>query len=214
MKALIWKDLYCIANTIRSMVVVLVFLAVCLIPSAGPEGYAVFCTWFCTMMVLNTFSFDEYCKWNHFALTMPVSRREIVRAKYLVLVLLSVTSAVFGMAIAAVARVVLSKALIWAELKALPLVALAGVCVSLMLMGSVIPLVLKFGPEKARLFLVLVTAIPAGLLYAGNLLLNTAGIVITGEMLTTVLPFFPLPALAWTAGTYAISCRIFEKEEL
>ena len=56
MKSLILKDLYNIGHNMKSMLLVLVILAVGLISSAGTESYVVASGIICGMMVITTFS--------------------------------------------------------------------------------------------------------------------------------------------------------------
>lgn len=51
------------------------------------------------MMVVTTISCDDLAKWDAYALTMPVTRKEMVLSKYLVMVLLNTLRAVLSLII-------------------------------------------------------------------------------------------------------------------
>ena len=87
MKSLILKDLYNIGHNMKSMLLVLVVLAVGLISSAGTESYVVASGIICGTMVITTFSFDNMSKWSRYAMIMPVSRKDLVASKFIVLLI-------------------------------------------------------------------------------------------------------------------------------
>lgn len=89
MKGLILKDLYNISHNAKSMFFILLFFAVVFLPSSGTQGYMFTCTLLCTMMIVTTFTFDEFSNWTPYALIMPVSRENLVAGKYIVLVIFS-----------------------------------------------------------------------------------------------------------------------------
>ena len=82
MKSLLLKDLYNISHNAKSMLVVLIFLAIAIVPTSGPIAYMVMCAVLCSMMIVTTFTFDDTCNWTPYALILPIGRRQIVLAKY------------------------------------------------------------------------------------------------------------------------------------
>ena len=97
MKSLILKDLYNIGHNMKSMLLVLVILAVGLISSAGTESYVVASGVICGTMVITTFSFDNMSKWPRYAMIMPVSRKDLVASKFIVLLIFAVGGAIAGL---------------------------------------------------------------------------------------------------------------------
>ena len=88
MKSLVLKDLFNIGHNAKSMLFILVVFAVALIPFSGVEGYIFVCAILCSMMIVTTFSFDDSSKWTRYAMIMPVSKKELVAGKFMVLALL------------------------------------------------------------------------------------------------------------------------------
>ena len=87
MKALLLKDLYNIGHNARSMLVVLLFLAIAIVPTSGPVAYMVMCGVLCAMMIVTTFTFDEASGWTAYALILPVRRSRLVLAMTAALIL-------------------------------------------------------------------------------------------------------------------------------
>ena len=85
MKSLVLKDLFNIGHNAKSMLFILVVFAVALIPFSGVEGYIFVCAILCSMMIVTTFSFDDSSKWTRYAMIMPVSKKELVAGKFMVL---------------------------------------------------------------------------------------------------------------------------------
>ena len=98
MKALLLKDLYNIGHNARSMLVVLLFLAIAIVPTSGPVAYMVMCGVLCAMMIVTTFTFDEASGWTAYALILPVRRSRLVLAKYAALAVFCTVGVLFGLA--------------------------------------------------------------------------------------------------------------------
>ncbi len=210
MKSLILKDLYNLRRNARSMALVLVFLAVCQIPSIGGEGFLASTVILCSMLVVTSFSFDEHYDWNRYALIMPLSRRDLVGAKYLLLAIVTGLGAAAGLVLGLAGTAVLGGDCLGAAPDLLGMALVAFSC-GLMIGGMVIPLILRFGAEKGWLLMILSAAVPTGLILGGAKLLSLLGVAVTPAVL---LAGAPALALLWCGGMYRISCRIFEKQEL
>ena len=99
---------------------------------------------------LSTFSYDHSCNWNRFALTMPVTRKDVVRSKFLLQLLIVCGSTLAYLVLAALVSLVLRTF----EVKAFCNMLFAAWLVLwvVLLMGSVSTLLLfRFPPEYARL---------------------------------------------------------------
>ena len=96
MKSLVLKDLFNIGHNAKSMLFILVVFAVALIPFSGVEGYIFVCAILCSMMIVTTFSFDDSSKWTRYAMIMPVSKKELVAGKFMVLAIFCAIGSLFG----------------------------------------------------------------------------------------------------------------------
>ena len=104
MKSLVLKDLFNIAHNAKSMAIILLLFAAIFIPSSGAEGYLFISAILCSMMIVTTFAFDDACKWPRYALTMPLSKRDLVRGKFAVLAIFCTVGTVLGLLLGAVTR--------------------------------------------------------------------------------------------------------------
>ena len=99
MKSLILKDLYNIGHNTKSMLFILAVFAVAFIPTSGVGAYIFICGILCSMMIVTTFSFDDNSKWARYAMIMPISKRDLVIGKFIVLAIFCAIGSVFGLAV-------------------------------------------------------------------------------------------------------------------
>lgn len=215
MRSLILKDLYNIGHNAKSMLFMLAVLAVILIPSSGVAGYIIVSAVLCSMMIVTTFTFDDNSNWPRYAMIMPVSKKDVVAGKYIVLAIFCMIGSLFGLVISLIAGLALSKITLdptgIAELLFLTLAALA---ISLISGSMSIPLVFKFGAERARVLLVISVFVPLTVCFGIYQFLVLLGIELTEQLILIILCCSPIIALIWCYVMYRICCRIFEKQEL
>lgn len=212
MKGLLLKDFYNLSRNIKFMLGMMVIFSVGLIAidMEGVSSLIVMWGVLSSMQVVTTFSFDEMTKWTTFAMTLPVTRRELVRSKFLMHLILSVCSVGITFFIGAIASVVQHTFTVTA-MQELLVVAVAGLAVAIFTGGLSIPLLLKFGVERARIIAGLVFTVPM-----------CVGIGITTYLPThilqnmqTIIPIgFLILAFIWEYAMYLISCQIFVKKDL
>lgn len=215
MKSLVLKDLFNIGHNAKSMLFILVAFAAAFIPFSGVEGYIFECAILCSMMIVTTFSFDDNSKWTRYAMIMPVSKKELVGRKFIVLAIFCAVGSLFGLVVGSIGGLITNKITLdlvgIGELLFLDLIS----WVIALIFGSMsIPLVFKFGAERGRVLLVVSFLIPAGICFGIYQLLTTLGIELTDQLVFILLCCSPLLALAWCYVMYQISYRIFAKQEL
>lgn len=215
MKSLILKDLFNIGHNTKSMLFILVVFAVALIPFSGVESYILVCAILCSMMIVTTFSFDDNSKWTRYSMIMPVSKKDLVAGKFIVLAIFCAIGSLFGLIVGFIGGLITNKIafnlLGVGELLFLTLVAWV---ISLIFGSMSIPLVFKFGAEKGRVLLLVSFLIPAGICFGIYQILVMLGIGLTDQTVFILLCCSPLLALVWCYVMYSISYRIFAKQEL
>lgn len=211
MKSLILKDLYNISHNSKTMILILIIMGAFFIPMSGPVSYVAITTMICSMMVVTTFSFDDTVKWNRYALVMPVTRKDIVISKYIGLLLFSLCGLVIGIIGSFGAEVFTHNIIVIETL----LSGIASLGIALIFGSIIIPLLFRYGAEKARMLMILCFLIPAGI---GYVIMNIAqrfnlSLSDTG-LLSNLLWFVPLIIIAFVLISVKISTRIFGKVEL
>ena len=147
MSALILKDYYVIFRQMR------IFLLLVLVFSCIPGAfYSTFAVVYASMLPYTALAYDERSRWDQLAAMMPYSARDVVLSKY-----------VFGwisVAIAAAATFVLQTILSFVWLSdvtgpSVPVILLS-VCVAVCILDITLPMMFRFGVEKARLAMFLI----------------------------------------------------------
>lgn len=216
MKSLIIKDLYNIGHNAKSMIFILLVLAFGLIPSSGTEGYIIMSGILCSMMIITTFSFDDQSKWLKYAMVMPVTKKDIVISKFIVLLIFSTIGAVTGLVIGAIGGTILHKG-VFSNVNNMLSLLFTGV-LSLVISefaGSMsIPLLFKFGAEKARILMLVSCLIPAAIFFGIYKLFILMGVSFTDQTIFILLCCSPFLALVWNFFMYKISYALFAGKEL
>ncbi len=215
MKSLILKDLYNIGHNVKSMLFILVVFAVALIPTSGVAGYIFVCAILCSMMIVTTFSFDDNSKWTRYAMIMPVSKKDLVAGKFIVLAIFCLVGSLFGLVVGSIAGLTIkSISFDLARIGELLFLALTAWIVSIIYGSMSIPLVFKFGAEKGRVLLLVSFLIPAAICFGIYQLLVILGVAITDQLIFILLCCTPIVAFIWCYVMYQISYQIFAKQEL
>lgn len=215
MRSLILKDLYNIGHNVKSMLFVLVVLAAGIIPASSMESYIFVCAITCSMMIVTTFVFDDNSKWARYSMIMPVSKKDLVGGKFVVLAIFCLIGSLVGLAVAAIGGLALKKITFdLVGIGELLFLALEALVISLVFGSMSIPLIFKFGAEKGRVLLLVSFLFPAAICFGVYQLLILLGIEITNLLIFVLLCCSPMIALVWCYIMYQISCRIFTKQEL
>ncbi len=215
MKSLILKDLYNIGHNAKSMLLILLVFAVGLIMSSGVESYIISAGVLCSMMIVTTFTFDDNCKWSKYALIMPVCKKDIVKAKFIVLVIFCTVGVCVGTIFGVSGGLVMRKLVMSMEsIVTMLFMAFVGLIVSVIFGSMSIPLVYKFGAEKGRMLLLVSFVVPLAICFIVYEILMLFGVEITDQLVFAILCVSPLIALIWVYIMYRISCSIFSKQEV
>ncbi|CDI50031.1 ABC-2 transporter permease [Clostridium tetani] len=211
MKSLILKDLYNIRHNIKSLPLILAILTVTLILQNGVSGYTSMCVLVCGMMFITTFNLDNISKWNKYAVAMPISRKDIVVSKYVMLFIFSTVGLIAGLIIS-MGIGIFSRDFI---IKEVLLESTISLFVSMFLGSVIIPLLYKYGVEKARFLMIICFVIPSFLFSWIVNFINKLNIKIpTGFNLNILFACLPILAIAFIILSINISYKIFKKQEL
>ena len=172
-------------------------------------------SWMYGFYVMSLFSVDNTCRWDFYAATLPVSRKTVVTAKFLLLGLCIAAGFVYSLVTAPVAYLLIGEPI--AES------ILASLLVTLILIvyfAVTIPLTYAFGPDKARSAMLLLLGLAGGCILAAASLGDGGGavlMVLFGWMETSPVPGFSIITAATAVlclVCWLVSCHIYERKEL
>ena len=109
MWGLIRKDLYSLSSSVKSIVLLMIVFGVIFIPQSGGLAFISVTVFIMASLVISTISLDNAVKWDKYALTLPLSRQDIVKSKYVLLLLLSIIGAVIGLVACAIYETVVNE---------------------------------------------------------------------------------------------------------
>ena len=206
MWGLMYKDLLVFRKKGRIMLLLLAFYVV--LAALGMFDTGVIITILAVLpMMLPTgaFSYDEAARWNRYAMALPLSRRQVVGARYLFTLLMLLLSLACGLLCCLWGR--LRDGWAWGE--SLPY--LLGVLLAVLGMQEVmLPLNYLLGPERARPLMFPIVLLPMLLLI---FLSRWEGRELFTPLLSYALPLLFLLSAAGLAVSFHVSCRIVRAKE-
>ena len=149
MSGLIVKDFLILRKTLRSYLLILaIYVAVAFLGYWSASFVGGFMMVMVAMLPMNVFAYDKQAQWDVYGLSLPVGRTKTVAARYLAVLIMFTASAV----LTTVLGVVLTIAGRMEESLGEYLLACA-ICVvmSMLVNAMMLPILYKFGPERARI---------------------------------------------------------------
>ena len=209
MLGLIKKDLLVMKNNLKYFLLMILVFAF----FSRESNIIYFISIFISIMIfITTFSYDDYNKWNTYAITLPLSREKIVLAKYLTSLLLMVGTVLITFLLSFVIGTI-NHSFDFDEV--FPML-FGGLFALVLLQSFMYPLIYKFGTEKGRIGLFVGVFAVSGLV---GYLVNRVKIDTTA--LTGFIQFFnqygilllSIAMVILFVGSYFVSKRIYLKKE-
>ena len=210
MIGLILKDMYVMKRYMKTLLILLIgyiFLGYTMnnILFMGSWLLIIF-----AMLSITSFSYDDAAKWNNYALTMPIRRIDLVRSKYVLSLLLilagSVLSLVFSVTLTLAKGSPVTSELFYSQA--------AVVFIAIFIISAVLPLMIKFGAEKARIMMFIIVMLPS----CAVILIGKSGLLnmeLLNRMIADHASVLPaagvLAVLLMLLASYLISGRLIEK---
>ena len=217
MRGLILKDFLNLKKNIRIFLAIFVVYGVLAFISDDSSFFSTVLTIIFAVLVLSLYSYDEMAKWDGYALTMPITRDNMVQVKYVMMLLLTFIGAIFGITFAFLMNITSMKFDL--ILKSIINCGI-GTSIVILFYCVTIPFITKLGVEKARLIFFVVYLVPFIITIAVNKSIKSGQLTIPQNLVDMVsaiakyayvlLPLFVLLALS---VSYTISLSIYRKKE-
>lgn len=208
MKGLMKYDLMQIGSGLKGGFFVVYFLLMAVFNALSSDGnmFSYILIFISSMFGISAFTYEETYRWNRYTATLPVSTRQIVLARYLVIgifILGGVGASLLLGAISVIAGTMQLTAAEWM------LSMLECLIVCILYQEIILPIMYRFGADRGRIVMMLFFIILFGVLYAAVTLIDfvplltmTYSFIITGAV---VIVLFPISVV--------ISIRIRAKKE-
>lgn len=202
MMGLILKDLYNLKKQSKFYFILLVFYF--LIGMAN-NSISMFGTMLCVlaaMLPVTAMAYDEKNNWDRYALTMPLSRKDMVLSRYILGLIFSFIA--FMISIASSFFLIKDS---FVESITMNLGTLSFVWI---LMSIILPIIFKFGIEKGRILLMMILFAPSMIV----LFLSNYGIQLPDEeTIKPYLYYLPIVIIIIFILSLFISISIYNKKE-
>ena len=211
MKGLLIKDFLYLKQLAKGVIVLMiVFAALAAMPSGGNkigDAIGVFLIALMLIIVLNSFASDEKSKWDIYAFSMPVNKKQIVFEKYVFMLIIMACTAAVGYVLCCISqRGVQTESLITSS---------GCTAYALVLCSLILPLIYKFGLQKARLIILIVCFIPMILpMLQAIIKIILKDKSVGGIQMPYLAPLLPVLIIACVAVSFMISYRIVKNKDI
>lgn len=212
MKALIIKDFLNLKKNIKMMLIT-TFIYILFFITYDPKFLCGLLIMIFSLQSLSTFSYDEYSNWDVFALSLPISRKELTLSKYIVFSIFPIFGAL--LAIILTTGISLFKGIMPND--ELLISAIACLFTAELLVFILLPFIFKYGIERGRIMMMVLSFSIFGVIVLFGKLLNGLSIPDLSIKLETILPLLPwigiIVLLMIAYLSYQLSYRIIVKKE-
>ncbi|HBG2166358.1 TPA: ABC-2 transporter permease [Clostridioides difficile] len=212
MKGLILKDLLNLKGNVKFILLfIIMFGFMSSLGDGNVNNFIGVIIVLCTTMIVSTFSYDDLNKWDSYVLTMPINRNDIVLSKYLTMLIFSFIGVLVSLIVSVTIGYFKNTLILNETLLINALILSISVC-----FGSLIlPLIYKFGAERARLLMILCFLVPTlALLVFKSILENISSPISIEIILNTLVYSLPFVAILLFVISYFISSKIYSKKEV
>lgn len=210
MSGLIIKDILNLRNYAKQLLLVMGIFIVYGFVLKQPEFINFILLMYGSMAVLTTMGYDEKAGWDKIAFSLPVTRQDIVRAKYMVWILLSSIAVVIASFLG-----IIMKHMQKESIREYLLSVMTVEAIYLMLFSIIIPIVYKMGVEKARLVMLGIFILPTvAILLFAQYYKGEAVFPYGDKIVQYFVPFIVIVSIIIIYISYRTSVSILKKKEL
>lgn len=162
MKGLLIKDILNLRNYMKQLILVFIFFIAYGIFLKNGVFVGSMITLMLSMQVITTMSYDEYAKWDKYALTMNINRKDIVLSKYVFFIMSIMIGIVVGIISSSLINIISDSNV---GIDEILVTSIMVPCIFAILFSIIIPIVFKTGVEKARVVMMAILFTPTILVF-------------------------------------------------
>lgn len=210
MSGLILKDILNLRNYAKQLLLVMGVFIVYGFVLKQPEFVNFMFLMYGSMAVLTTIGYDEKAGWDKIAFSLPVTRKDIVRAKYMVWLFANIVAVLIASFLGIIMK--------YKEKESIGeylLVVITVEAIYLMAFSIIIPIVYKTGIEKARLVMIGIFIIPTiAILLFARFHKGKAVFANVDNVVQYIVPSIVILSIIVIYISYRISVAILKKKEM
>lgn len=209
MLGLIKKDFLLIKANLKSMAII--FIVYLILAFQGTFDVTFIIPLIGIMLFISTFSYDDFNNWNSYAVTLPNGRKNVVRAKYIASIILTIILAAVALVIGIGISYTKTNSINLNEI----ISSLMGTMLSSVIIISLLyPIVFKFGATNGRIILF---AVVFGIAGIGTLIAQFVDMTSIINMINRLdsysLIAIPIISVILIGISYLISNKIYQNKE-
>ena len=206
MKGLLYKEFLSLKKYLNALGLLLVLYFGIRVYSREVSFFAGFSAMAAVIVTFSAFTYDNYANWDRYALSLPLSRKNLVQGRYLFALIIVAVCLILNLVCGGIILLFSQEPislLIYSSL------AVAGV--SLLLISLIMPIAFRFGVDRGRIYAVVIALCIVGAMVAAQNYLYALDRLIA--MLDRLLPLVPFLLAAVVFISYRLSGRICSKKE-
>ena len=209
MLGLIKKDFLLIKANSKSMIII--FIIYLMMAFQGTFDVTFIIPLIGIMLFISTFSYDDFNNWNSYAVTLPNGRKNVVRAKYIASIILTIILGIVSLAIGVGIDYAKTNSINLDE----TISSLMGTVLSSVIIISLLyPIVFKFGATNGRIILFAVVFGIAGIGALIAQFVDTTPIInMINRLDSYALVAIPIISVILLGISYLISNKIYQSKE-
>lgn len=211
-KGLIIKDILQLKNYRKTLVVfILIFMLVSISEIDGIGNMlALMLTLAFAMFSMASFNYDELNKTDRYILTLPITRRQVVLSKYIFVIYSTLIGSIIGTVIGFILTSLVNKQI--SNIGEIITIGLGGMMEIGLIEAIQIPCIYKWGTEKGRIQMVLITALVIALTGVIEFIVKKVNIQFPVNNFFDIFnKFLPVIFIVTTIIIYYISFKIAYK---
>ncbi len=203
------KDFAMIKSNLKLLGVMFVLFAV--MDFIGKMDISFILPFLCVMIMISTFSYDYYNKWDAYSISLPNGRKNSVKSKYITTILMTLIVSIITILLSFLISYMNTKTINY-ELTFISM--LGSIFGTLLVFSFMYPAIYKFGVEKARIGIFVVVF---GIAIVGGLLSQYIDFSFVTNSLTFLEDYLVIilivTGILMVYISYKISEKIFRKKE-
>lgn len=205
MKGLLIKDFYVIKDILLLFLLTIVIVGTGISYLSSPWVLGIMASVILGMNTSATINIDKTAQWDKFAVTLPVSRKQVITSKYIIYSLLCLTGLTIGIVISIVVSILRNEL----DVSVIPMYVTAGIFISFVSGSVAIPCNFILSEEKSNIGVIFSYVVTAGIFVAYIFLAdkfigmdNVIAISIVGILLSGILYY-----ISWMLSKKYISTK-------
>lgn len=219
-KGLIIKDFQTIKSYKTTVLFMIILFAACAFLNDNfITFFPIFMPLCFEMLGISSFSYDNLAKTDKYVCTFPVSKKEIVKARYIYILLATIIGTLLGLILVFIANMIKTSSPLDKEFLSNVLATIVGGFLGMIFLQTFqIPIMYKYGAEKGRIIqMIMIVVFMLGISLITTAIMNFLGITIDKFIVMLkdyLIAIIGIVIVMLYIFSFLISCKIYEKKEI